>query len=306
MMLYTGGHAVQDTVTIRVDAETKQRLDQLAKATERTRSYLAAEAIRQYLELNEWQIREIQQAIVEADATKPEEWISHEEVMRKIKTLARGKARKSTRCWSSGCRGQREILSEHASRKERLTSAVISNKPAPRSQLLTPFRDLTLRFINELRTAGLRISISESMDALRAVAAIGVERDMFCEALAACLVKEEEDRLVFDETFARFFAGPAPQRRGKRHEKSGEQGEKRQAKTEGVGSRPQEKPQQQRPSQQPPQSPQERPDQPSQHESVPRSSDVEPVEGESTTGHQPEEDETGFKARLSRQKVLLE
>lgn len=88
---------MQDTVTIRVDAETKQRLDQLAKATERTRSYLAAEAIRQYLELNEWQIREIQQAVAEADATKPEEWIPHEEVMRKIKTLARGKARKSAR-----------------------------------------------------------------------------------------------------------------------------------------------------------------------------------------------------------------
>ena len=77
---------MQDTVTIRVDAETKQRLDQLAKATERTRSYLAVEAIRQYLELNEWQIREIQQAVAEADATKPEEWIPHGEVMRKMKT----------------------------------------------------------------------------------------------------------------------------------------------------------------------------------------------------------------------------
>lgn len=167
-------------------------------------------------------------------------------------------------------------------------------------------RTVTLRFINELRTAGLRISISESMDALRAVAAIGVERDMFCEALAACLVKEEEDRLVFDETFARFFAGPAPHRRGKHHEKSGEQGEKRQAKIQGAGSRPQEKPQQQRSSQQPPQSPQERPDQPLQHESVPRSSDVEPVEGESTTGRQPDKDETGFKTRLGQQKILLE
>ena len=88
---------MQDTVTIRVDAETKQRLDELAKATERTRSYLAAEAIRQYLELNEWQIREIQQAVAEADVAKPEEWIPHGEVMRKMKTLARGKARKSAR-----------------------------------------------------------------------------------------------------------------------------------------------------------------------------------------------------------------
>ena len=61
-MLHTGGVTVQDTITVRVNMDTKQRLDQLAKMTERTRSYLVAEAIRQYLELNEWQIREIQQA----------------------------------------------------------------------------------------------------------------------------------------------------------------------------------------------------------------------------------------------------
>jgi len=37
-------------------------------------------------------------------------------------------------------------------------------------------RDVTLRFINDLRAAGLRISLSESMDAVQAVAAVGVER----------------------------------------------------------------------------------------------------------------------------------
>lgn len=168
-------------------------------------------------------------------------------------------------------------------------------------------RTITLRFINALRTAGLRISISESMDALRAVAAIGVEREMFCEALAACLVKEEDDRLVFDETFARFFAGPPTQRRGKPHEKSGEQGEKRQEKIAGAGGRPQEQPQQQqRPSQQPPQSLQKRPEQSLQQELASRLSQAELAEKESITGRQPEEDETGFKARRARQKALLE
>jgi uncharacterized protein with von Willebrand factor type A (vWA) domain len=168
-------------------------------------------------------------------------------------------------------------------------------------------RDLTLRFINELRTAGLRISISESMDALRAVAAIGVEREMFRESLATCLVKEEDNRSVFDETFARFFAGPAAQRRGKDHEQGGERGEKQQAKTEGVGGRPQEQPlQQSRPSQKPPQSPQKRAEQPSQQEATSRPADAELAEEESTTGHQPERDATGFKARRARQKALLE
>ena len=35
---------------------------------ERTKSYVAAEAIRAYVELNEWQISEIRAALKEADA----------------------------------------------------------------------------------------------------------------------------------------------------------------------------------------------------------------------------------------------
>jgi RHH-type rel operon transcriptional repressor/antitoxin RelB len=35
---------------------------------ERTKSYLAAQAIRTYVELNEWQIAEIKTALKEADA----------------------------------------------------------------------------------------------------------------------------------------------------------------------------------------------------------------------------------------------
>ncbi|MBI3801032.1 MAG: ribbon-helix-helix protein, CopG family [Deltaproteobacteria bacterium] len=46
-------------MTIRVDNKTKQRLEKLAEATARTKSFLVAEAIRSYLDLNEWQIKEI-------------------------------------------------------------------------------------------------------------------------------------------------------------------------------------------------------------------------------------------------------
>ncbi|GJM11008.1 MAG: hypothetical protein DHS20C11_32840 [Lysobacteraceae bacterium] len=56
------------TMTIRLDHELKERLDQLAKSTDRSRSYLAAVALRDYVEINEWQIREIEQAVVEAEA----------------------------------------------------------------------------------------------------------------------------------------------------------------------------------------------------------------------------------------------
>jgi RHH-type transcriptional regulator, rel operon repressor / antitoxin RelB len=88
---------MQDTLTIRVDTETKQRLEQLAKATDRTRSYLAAEAIRQYVELNEWQIQEITQAVAEADAARLDEWIPHEEVMRRVRASTSKKTRKVAR-----------------------------------------------------------------------------------------------------------------------------------------------------------------------------------------------------------------
>ena len=56
------------TLTLRVPVEVKDRLDKLADATHRTKSYLAGEAIRQYLDLEAWQVGEIQQAIKEADA----------------------------------------------------------------------------------------------------------------------------------------------------------------------------------------------------------------------------------------------
>ena len=55
------------TMTIRLEPELKQRLDQLAEATQRSKSFLAAEALRDFIEINEWQIQEITDAIEEAD-----------------------------------------------------------------------------------------------------------------------------------------------------------------------------------------------------------------------------------------------
>lgn len=55
-------------MTVRLEQEVKQRLDDLAAVTQRSKSFLAAEAIREYVENNEWQIREINQALHEADA----------------------------------------------------------------------------------------------------------------------------------------------------------------------------------------------------------------------------------------------
>ena len=55
------------TMTIRLDDDLKARLDNLAGATHRSKSFLATEAIRDFVEINEWQIQEINAAILEAD-----------------------------------------------------------------------------------------------------------------------------------------------------------------------------------------------------------------------------------------------
>jgi len=56
------------TMTVRLEDDVKERLDRLAGVTERSKSFLAAEAIRTYVENNEWQLAEIGAALKEADA----------------------------------------------------------------------------------------------------------------------------------------------------------------------------------------------------------------------------------------------
>lgn len=56
------------SLTLRVPVEVRNQLNKLAEATHRTKSYMAGEAIRQYLDLEAWQVGEIQQAIKEADS----------------------------------------------------------------------------------------------------------------------------------------------------------------------------------------------------------------------------------------------
>lgn len=62
-------------VSIRVENETHERLERLTKSTKRSRSYLAAEAIREYLDRNEWQIKSIDEAVEKANHG---DFISHE------------------------------------------------------------------------------------------------------------------------------------------------------------------------------------------------------------------------------------
>jgi len=53
-------------MTLRLDRDTIRRLDDLAQATERSKAWLAAQAVKTYLDLNEWQIAAIREAVVKA------------------------------------------------------------------------------------------------------------------------------------------------------------------------------------------------------------------------------------------------
>ena len=67
--------------------------------------------------------------------------------------------------------------------------------------------DVLQGFVHELRAAGLPVSMTENLDAMRAVEHISLsERDTFREVLAATLVKHFRHRRAFDTVFDVYFA----------------------------------------------------------------------------------------------------
>lgn len=58
---------MNEVLKIPLSAKTKKRLEKMARDTSRSMSYLAKQAIRNYLDQNEWQIAEIRKGIEEAD-----------------------------------------------------------------------------------------------------------------------------------------------------------------------------------------------------------------------------------------------
>jgi uncharacterized protein with von Willebrand factor type A (vWA) domain len=95
-----------------------------------------------------------------------------------------------------------------------------------------------LLFVDALRSAGVSVTVAETVDAMRAAGIGGVERPALREALAATLLKDEAERATFDELFDRFFAAPGRQRgKGARPQPS-EDGSGRGAGKAGVFPRP--------------------------------------------------------------------
>lgn len=65
------------TLTIRLEQSMKDRLEAVATRTRRSKSFLAAEAIEEFLSVQDWQERRIREALASADRG---EGVPHEEV----------------------------------------------------------------------------------------------------------------------------------------------------------------------------------------------------------------------------------
>ncbi|WP_462326045.1 CopG family ribbon-helix-helix protein [Desulfoplanes sp.] len=58
------------TVTARIPEETAFKLSELAKTTNRSKSFLIAQALEQFLEKQAWQVTQIKESLAQADAGK--------------------------------------------------------------------------------------------------------------------------------------------------------------------------------------------------------------------------------------------
>src|SRR5438045_9330624 len=74
---------MSETLSIRIDAETKKRLDALSKRSKRSKSFLAAEAIAAYVESEEWQLGELHAGIAELNSGQE---VSHEKASKWLKS----------------------------------------------------------------------------------------------------------------------------------------------------------------------------------------------------------------------------
>jgi predicted transcriptional regulator len=76
----------KQTISFRIDADKVEALDEVAKSLDRDRTYVLNEAVRNYLEVQRWQIEHIQEGLRQAERG---ELIDNAEVKRIVKTWRR-------------------------------------------------------------------------------------------------------------------------------------------------------------------------------------------------------------------------
>lgn len=76
------------TMTVRLSRELKGKLERRAESTKRSKSYLAAAAIADYVDLNVWQVEQTRKAVEKADTGGP--FVRDADATRYLDALARG------------------------------------------------------------------------------------------------------------------------------------------------------------------------------------------------------------------------
>lgn len=82
------------TLSVRIDTDTKKRLESLAKRSRRSKSFLAGEAIAAFVEAESWQLDEIQTGIKELDEARG---VRHKDVANWLRSWGRKRERKAPR-----------------------------------------------------------------------------------------------------------------------------------------------------------------------------------------------------------------
>ena len=59
---------MKTVMTVRIEPELKERLSKLSQATAHTQSFLVSEAIKEYLDVQGWQVKAIEEGLRQASA----------------------------------------------------------------------------------------------------------------------------------------------------------------------------------------------------------------------------------------------
>jgi len=79
--------AKNEVVTVHLKPDVREKLDALARDTNRSASHLASEAIEAYVNLHAWQVEHIKAALTEDEAGGPA--VPHEEVVQWLQSWGR-------------------------------------------------------------------------------------------------------------------------------------------------------------------------------------------------------------------------
>ena len=78
----------ESMISIRMPGDLAERLNDLAKATDRSRSYLATLAIEEFVATQEWQVRAIREGMEDAQAGRV---VDHSDAVKELKKWGRKK-----------------------------------------------------------------------------------------------------------------------------------------------------------------------------------------------------------------------